>query len=53
MPSYLCTAQVRCDVVSFSTISVCYVQLVKQNCVCMLGGCECCLVCVGIPEQYI
>ena len=29
--SCLCTAQVRCDVVSFSTISVRYVQLVKQK----------------------
>ena len=26
-----CTAQVRCDVVSFGTISVRYVQLVKQK----------------------
>ena len=29
--SCLCTAQVRCDVVSFGTISVRYVQLVKQK----------------------
>ena len=27
----LCTAQVRCDVVSFGTISVCFVQLIKQK----------------------
>ena len=31
MQSCLCTAQVRCDVVSFGTISVRYVQLVKNN----------------------
>ena len=27
----LCTAQVRSDVVSFGTISIHYIQLVKQN----------------------
>ena len=53
MHSYLCTAEVRCDVVSISSISVCYVQLIKHNCVCMLGSCECCPVCVGIPELYV
>ena len=31
MQSCLCTAQVFCDVVSFGTISVRYVQLVKQK----------------------
>ena len=31
MQSCLCTAQVRCDVVSFGTISVRYVQLVMKN----------------------
>ena len=31
MQSCLCTAQVRCDVVSFGTISVRYVQLVMNN----------------------
>ena len=31
MQSCLCTAQVRCDVVSFGTISVRCVQLVKQK----------------------
>ena len=29
--SCLCTAQVRCDVVSFGTISARYVQLVKRK----------------------
>ena len=38
---------------SVLSISVFYVQLVKQNCVCMQGSCECCPVCVGIPELYI
>ena len=31
MQSCLCTAQVRCDVVSFGTISIRYVQVVKQK----------------------
>ena len=31
MQSYLCTVQVRCDVVSFGKISVHHVQLVKQK----------------------
>ena len=31
MQSCLCTAQVRCDVISFGTISVRYVQLVMKN----------------------
>ena len=31
MQSCLCTAQVRCDIVSFGTISVRCVQLVTQN----------------------
>ena len=31
MQSCLCVAQVRCDIISFGTISVRYIQLVKQN----------------------
>ena len=31
MQSCLCTAQVRCDVVSFGTISVYIIQLVKEK----------------------
>ena len=31
MQSCLCTAHVRCDVISFGTISVRYIQLVKQK----------------------
>ena len=38
---------------SILSISVFYVQLVKQNCVCIRGSCEGCPVCVGIPELYI
>ena len=38
---------------SVLSISVVYVQLVKQNCVCMQGSREGCPVCVCIPEVYI
>ena len=38
MQSCLCTAQVRCDVVSFDTISIRHEQVVKQNInACMQG----------------
>ena len=55
MQSGLCTAQVRCDIISFSTISVRYVQLVKQKLVyaCMHASHECCPVCAYIPELLI
>ena len=43
----------RCDVVSFGTISVHYVQPVQQISVCMQGSRECCPVCVHIPELFI
>ena len=49
----LCTAHVRCDVVSFGTISVRYVQVVKLNSVCMQGCHECCPVCVRIPGLFV
>ena len=50
MQSCLCTAQVRCDVAGFGTISVRYVQLVMKN----LGHVStCCPVCVSIPELFV
>ena len=52
----LCTAQVWCDVVSFGTISVRYVQLVKQYIVytCRVAvSVVTCLVCVCTPEVSV
>ena len=50
MQSCLCTAQVRCDVVSFGTISVRYVQLVMKN---LARACSSMQDSVRIPELFI
>ena len=53
MQSFLCTAQVRCDVVGFGTISICYAQESSKLSVCMQGSRECCPICVSIPKLSV
>ena len=43
----------RCDIVSFGTISVHYILVKQKISACMQASRECCLVCVRIPELLV